>query len=110
LEKVKEIREWLNHVMEKQNAVAVYLPPVVLSHEIQSKISDIDRLATPILNRPKPKPKVEPKPADPKPAEQPKPEEPKPTPEQPQPTPENDPAHTNGGPSSSNGPEIMEVD
>lgn len=106
LEKVREIREWLNHVMEKQNQVAVYLPPVVLSHEIQSKVSDIDRLATPILNRPKPKPKVE----APKPAEQPKPEEPKAAQPPPPAAENNNPPPAQDATPTTNGPEIMEVD
>ena len=96
MEKIKEVKQWLAHVLEKQSAVAANAPPVVLSHEITSKGADVDRLATPILNRPKPKPKpVE----QPKPAEQPQPQQP--AQEQPQQPPSEAPK---------GGPESMDVD
>ena len=71
MEKIKEVKQWLAYWRSK--VPLLLMLPVVLSHEITSKGADVDRLATPILNRPKPKPKpVE----QPKQAEQPQPQQP----------------------------------
>jgi len=100
LDKIKEVREWLAHVSEKQSGLPATVPPVVLSHEIANKGAEVDRLATPILNRPKPKPKPaeQPKPAEPQPQPQQSPSQEQPSQEQPDETPK------------SSGPESMDVD
>jgi len=111
LDKIKEIREWLARVMEKQEAVPVNANPVVLSHEITNKGAEVDRLATPILNRPKPKPKPaeQPKPAESQPQPQPQPQAQQPSPDQQSQQPSQDQTGPNEIPKAG-GPESMEVD
>lgn len=68
--KVKEIQDWLVKMKEKQEALAKHETPVLLSASLKEKSNELTNFCTPIVNKPKPKPKVEEKPKEePKPAE-----------------------------------------
>ena len=58
---------WLNEKQALQASTAKTQPAVLLSADIEKKRATLERYATPILNRPKPKPKVEEPAAEPEP-------------------------------------------
>ncbi|CAG8776087.1 11102_t:CDS:2, partial [Cetraspora pellucida] len=77
VEKATKISEWLNEKLKAQESLPKYEPPAVMCREIYKERENLVHFASPILSKPKPKPKPEePKPEEPKP-EEPKTEEPK---------------------------------
>eukprot|EP00741_Cyanophora_paradoxa_P025458 tig00000382_g24576.t1 len=51
------VNSWLNEMIEKQSKLAKTDNPVLLSAEMIKKREALEKLATPIMNKPKPKPK-----------------------------------------------------
>merc|ERR1719409_1625735 len=56
--------EWLNEKKTLQDATPKTQAAVLLSADIEKKAATLERVATPILNRPKPAPKKEEPPAE----------------------------------------------
>jgi len=70
LSECQNIESWLNQNLTKQDTLPKHVEPVITIADIQKKKADLEKLANPILNKPKPKPKEEPKPVpEAKPAE-----------------------------------------
>lgn len=62
-DEVQAREKWLDEKVQEQLKKAKYDPPVVLAAAIVQQRDDLDRIAQPIINTPKPKvepPKVEP--------------------------------------------------
>jgi len=59
VEKAVTMQKWLGDMVAKQAERPKHLDPVVTTAEIGKKRDEIIYFATPILSRPKPKPKVE---------------------------------------------------
>lgn len=79
VDECQSIESWLNQNLAKQEALPKHADPIITCADLLKKKADLEKLANPILNKPKPKPKEEPKPApETKPAPEAKPtEEPK---------------------------------
>lgn len=67
----EEALKWLNDSIDAQLKKAKTAEPVVKAIEIDSRRKTLEVVCRPIMNQPKPKPKVEEKPAEPKKDEQP---------------------------------------
>lgn len=79
VDECQNIESWLNQNLAKQEALPKHTDPIITCADLLKKKADLEKLANPILNKPKPKPKEEPKPApeakpsaEAKPAEEPK--------------------------------------
>lgn len=72
--KVREVCDstssWMYEAMDKQASLNLSDNPVVTVTEINAKSNQITKTVSPIMHKPKPKPKVEEKPAEDKPAEE----------------------------------------
>lgn len=70
LAELDNARTWLVQARSKQDALPQTADPAFLSADLLARKNNLEKLAKPILSKPKPKPKpAETKPAEPKPAE-----------------------------------------
>eukprot|EP01118_Nematostelium_gracile_P012634 TRINITY_DN4644_c0_g2_i2.p1 TRINITY_DN4644_c0_g2~~TRINITY_DN4644_c0_g2_i2.p1 ORF type:complete len:812 (-),score=307.07 TRINITY_DN4644_c0_g2_i2:23-2458(-) len=74
IDECKKIISWLDTEAAKQEKLPKHSDAVLTVSEMNKKKTDLEKLANPILNKPKPKPAPEPKKEEPK-KEEPKPEE-----------------------------------
>jgi len=75
IDECKKVESWLTTEMAKQDKLPKSVDPTIVVSDINKKKTELEKFATPIFNKPKPKP--EPKKEEPKPEE--KKEEAKPT-------------------------------
>jgi len=66
VDECKKAETWLNTEMSKQDKLQKHVDPIITVAEINKKKVELEKFATPILNKPKPKPKEEPKKEEPK--------------------------------------------
>eukprot|EP01095_Lingulamoeba_sp_RSL-Kostka_P002731 TRINITY_DN1364_c0_g1_i1.p1 TRINITY_DN1364_c0_g1~~TRINITY_DN1364_c0_g1_i1.p1 ORF type:complete len:837 (+),score=325.26 TRINITY_DN1364_c0_g1_i1:52-2562(+) len=56
-DKVNSTQNWLNKLVEKQNSLPKHVNPVLLNHEINTKVQALRNFSDKILSTPKPEPK-----------------------------------------------------
>jgi len=66
VDECKKVETWLNTEMAKQDKLPKHADPIITVTEINKKKTELEKFALPILNKPKPKPKEEPKKEEPK--------------------------------------------
>lgn len=58
-DKCDEASSWMYDMMDKQGSVALNVDPLVTVAEINAKVKDLTNVVSPIMHKPKPKPKKE---------------------------------------------------
>lgn len=75
--KCDEVQNWLYEMLDKQGSLAQNVDPAFYASEVNDKNKGLSNVCNPIVYKPKPKPKAEPKKEEPKPEEKPAEEAPK---------------------------------
>lgn len=75
IKEVETVEKYLHDVMSKQDQLPKHVDPIVFSSDLLKKKAELERFSNTILNKPKPKPKVEEKKPEEKKPEEKKPEE-----------------------------------